>query len=178
MGKQKVTKEDAIQLLSKNRVELDKIDNTLQKLLPNRYVSLAKTSLELGRMYLGEVELDLGKEYPYEKTKEATKPQEIQPALDVTKEVYTLTNNTIVDVNKLRGLIDEITKESINTALKASVFSTKSKFVTKANIASAYTNLKESRMWLGKYLGFIRDNNLTESQTIDKVPVKRDVQSK
>lgn len=153
----------SIQVLSEQRVKLDVILSSIKQLPKSREVSLAYTSLQKSRMYMGEILFQLGKQYPYDKTKKATKPSEIEKAVDVSNKVITLDENEIVALNMLRDII----ADAINSFLKEvfdvgksnfGVSGEKDIFILSCNISEAYRGLKETRMWLGVRLGEIRNN--------------------
>lgn len=153
----------SIQVLSEQRVKLDVVLNSMKQLPKSREVSLAFTSLQKGRMYIGEILFQLGKEYPYDKTKEATKPDEIEKAVDVSNKVIALDENEIVALNMLRDIIadatDSFLKEVFDVGKSSfGVIGEKNVFILSCNISEAYRGLKETRMWLGVRLGEIRNN--------------------
>lgn len=155
-------RETTIQTLTENRVNLDGIGKSLTLLTGSRYVSLAITALELGRMYVGEIALELGKEYPYEKTKKATSPEQIQKAVDLYEGKIKEHNNEIQAIVSIRESIDNIndnTLKTVNEFVLDSPVKGLDKFKIDCNISEAYRSLKEARMWLGKRLGEIRDEN-------------------
>lgn len=148
--------------LTLQRKGLDSVLATMNSLPNSRGKALAYTALQKGRMYIGEVLRELGKEYPYEATKEATTAEGIQDAVDkadADTPVLINTGNEIIDINKLRDILEKELDSFVVTigALPKSVDLMK-KFVQDTNIAEAYRSLKESRMWLGIRLGELRDN--------------------
>ena len=154
-----------IELLTENRVALNGLEKTIERLPRSRYTSLALTSLEKGRMYLGEIALDFGKDYPYEKTKQATSPEMIQKAVDLFEDKIGEIDNEIVTINKLRDELNNTTEEVLELVFNPTTGIitlipelTKHKFIRDCNISEAYRSIKEARMWLGKRLGEIRDN--------------------
>lgn len=151
-----------IQTLTNERVKLNVIEKKLSLLPRKRYISLALTSLEKGRMYLGEVCRELGHAYPYEATKKATTAEGIQPAVDIVddKVMIGVNENEIVELNNLRKDLEshiEVLTVIIGETSK-SVPSIK-KFRLDCAYSEAYRSLKETRMWLGKRLGEIRDEH-------------------
>lgn len=155
-------KEKLLKNLELTRVDLSKVENTMKTLPNTRYSSLALTALELGRMYFGEIALTLGKEYPYEKTKEATTPEGIQAAVDVSNEMLFIEDNEIIKLNKLRGILDTTINSVMPDVIEAvdnmEHQEDSDDFAFMSDIMRTYTSLKEARMWLGKRLGEIRDN--------------------
>lgn len=153
-------KEQTIQTLTDNRVKLDFIGKKINNLKRTRATASAATALELGRMYLGEVCFSLGKDYPYHKTKKATKPSEIEPSVDLSDKNPEIVGNEIEEINKLREVIDQINKnsiETINEFLVDSPLKGLDKFYADCNVSQAYRSIKESRMWLGVRLKEIRE---------------------
>lgn len=151
-----------ITTLSENRVRLDGINKLINKLPRTRYTASAATAVELGRMYMGEVVMSYGGSYPYEATKEATTPEGIQEAVDTYEGNLQLSDNEIVNINKLRELIVETIETSLDIIMQVRTSQQGQQalnvaFLTDANITAMYTNLKEGRMWLGKRLGEIKD---------------------
>lgn len=161
-----------IELLTERRIELDAMQKAIQLLPPSRVTALAITAIQKGRMYLGEVNFVLGKEFPYEKTKKATTPEGIQPAVDLSDAIWKLRDNEIISLNEIRTELDSITEETTKAMLVcATADSPKdiyTKFILDCNISEAYRSLKEGRMWLGVRLGEIRDNNLPQSNNNGK----------
>lgn len=148
-----VTKE-----LTEQRVRLDMHKDAISRLPKSRGQALAFTALEKGRMYVGEVCRELGKEYPYEATKTATTAEGIQDAVDVSDKGYTIDANEIVALNDIREHLDKETEHFLILvdSLPKAKWSIK-KFTQDCAISEAYRGLKETRMWLGIRLGELRD---------------------
>jgi hypothetical protein len=156
----KLSVKETVELLSSKRVTLDVAIAKVNMLPRSRPTSLSATALQLGRMYLGEICMDLGKEYPYEKTKEATTAKGIQEATDTSNKKVTVDDNEIIELNKLRELLGQVNDdilEVVNNCIKANPMEGLSKFKNDCNVSQAYRSLKEGRMWLGVRLGEIRD---------------------
>lgn len=158
--------QEVIEEFSKVRVELNTTLNTMRSMdakSRSRGLSLGTTALEKGIMYLGEVQLALGSEFPYEATKKATTPKEIQKALDSSPKTFPLDKNEITNLNSIR----EVIQGNLNTVLDTFMWyaeqrknkDIKEKFVQDASFAEAYRSIKEARMWLGIRLGEIKSNN-------------------
>lgn len=145
------------------RIKLDSFEKAIASLPRSRYNSLALTRLETGRMYIGEILILLGHEYPYEKTKTATTAKEIVPAADISTDTVELGDNEIVNLNLLREKLDEATKTFLDIVfgdkgITSIRLEDKTKvFVRDTSIAEAYRGIKEARMFLGKRLGELRD---------------------
>ena len=154
---------EIVEKLSKVRVDSSTILNTLrgmEETQRSRGLSLATTSLEKGRMYLGEIQGNLGEEFPYETTKTATTAKEIQKAVEVSGKVLPIDSNEILNLNRLREAItikiEEILECVMWFATEHKVGNLEDKFVRDSNIAEAYRSYKETRMWLGVRLGEIK----------------------
>jgi len=157
---------EVIEAFSKVRVDSSVLLNTMRELSiksKSRGLSLATTSLEKGRMYLGEIQGNLGQEFPYEATKTAKTPKEIQEAVEVSKKSINLVDNEITNLNMLREEISKRIDVILSTFMwyseKRKVNNLKEKFLQDANFAEAYRAYKEARMWLGVRLGEIKSNN-------------------
>ena len=153
------TIETTVDKLTKQRESLDSIKNAITELPKSRGTSLAFTKLKKGRMYIGELALDLGKDFPYEKTKEATTAEGIQDAVDLSSNPLVIGDNEITNLNNLRDLITTEINTFLETTMpiKLAGKSIQERFVMNCNISEAYRGLKESRMYLGIRLGEIRD---------------------
>ncbi|MAT89591.1 MAG: hypothetical protein CMC35_02770 [Flavobacteriaceae bacterium] len=157
---------EAIKGLKEVRVMSDAIMHQIKEEFPAagegnyiREVSLAYTALQKGRMYLGECQHDLGAEYPYKKTAEATKPSEIEMGADLCEGYNSLEGNNIENLIKLRGYIDKVTAMALDSYSKGrNNYDVESKFIADCHLSEAYRSLKEARMWLGCALGIIRDS--------------------
>jgi len=154
---------ETIELFTSQRERLDALKNGIT-LLPNtRGKSLAFTSLEKGRMYIGEICGELGKEYPYADTKKATTAEGIQEAVDkATKSTPAFLDkgNEIVNLNDLRDLMDkEVDTFLVNITKLAAMKPSIKKFVIDCKVSEAYRSLLEARMWLGVRLGEIKDGS-------------------
>lgn len=153
---------NSIDVLSKQRVRLDSILNGMKELPKARGTATAITSLEKGRMYIGEILLGLGKTYPYDKTKTATNPEGIQEAVDKSTVNWKVVGNEIQDLNNyreaLQNEVDNFLKEIFDVGVSNyGVNNGKDAFILSCNLSEAYRGLKEARMWLGVRLGEIRD---------------------
>ena len=151
--------EQTIGKLTAQRVSLDMHKDAINRLPASRGKALAFTSLEKGRMYLGEVCRELGMEYPYEATKTATTAEGIQDAVDTSDKAYSIDENEIVALNVIREKLDKETEQllAVIESLPSSKW-TIGKFKIDCAISEAYRGLKEARMWLGIRLGEIKDN--------------------
>lgn len=160
------TIKNVVSNLTKQREALDAFKTAINELPKSRGASLAFTALEKGRMYMGEICRELGKEYPYEATKTATTAEGIQDAADISCIIWEVQANEIVELNRLREALEiELDmfietvfhpEKGISTFPKDTVLSN---FVIDCNIAEAYRGIKEARMYLGIRLGEIRDNH-------------------
>jgi hypothetical protein len=156
-------KTETIEQLTSLRVRLDGVEKSVEALPKTRYSSLALTALETGRMYVGEVCRELGKEYPYEATKKAIDASGIQPAVDLsTTGSYLIGDNEIVNLNTLREDLEKHTQVLLdvvaNDDFGQDMPDDPEKFLPLISACNgAYQGLKEARMWLGKRLGEIRD---------------------
>lgn len=156
--------EQVINTLTEQRVRLDALKEGLIQLPNSRGKSLSYTALEKGRMYLGEVCRELGKAYPYEKTKEAVDAKGIQDAVDTSTIEWKIVGNEVVDLNKFREELEQEEVyfldfiETFNASKGIKELSKIDKFKLDCNISEAWRGLKEARMWLGIRLGEIRDN--------------------
>lgn len=159
-----------IKVLKELRVETDVIlhqikDETAiaRELGYGRELALAYTALQKGRMYLGEIQHDMGAEYPYKGTNQAKDASGISLAVDKAQTpIPLLQGNNIEKLGKLRTTIDEITNEVIEIIFDTEnypPFTEKLKFKASCHASEAYRSLKESRMNLGMCMGVIKDNN-------------------
>jgi len=147
------------------RVRLDVILNALQQLPKNRNASLAFTSTEKSRMYMGKLLGVLGTEYPYEATKTATKASEIDEPTDKGEKVIILSGEEIKDLVGLRKMLNtELTNflevafgagetNGITLAKDASALT---KFKMNSIVSEVYRGLCEGSMYLGLQLGEIK----------------------
>jgi len=153
---------ETVNTLTKQRERLDAIKIAIGKLPKSRGNAIAFTSLEKGRMYIGEICRELGKSYPYEATKTATTAEGIQDAVDISVNTIEVDTNEIVALNNFRELLNNELK-----SFEVLVFEEKGgipvsdnardRFVMNCVIGEAYRGLKETRMWLGIRLGELRD---------------------
>lgn len=151
--------EQVMKELTEQRVRLDAIKNAINELPASRGKALAYTSLEKGRMYVGEVLRELGKEYPYEATKKATDAKGIQEAADTSDTVWEVKGNEIVELNRFREVLEQEELIFLNCMEKVqNPIRWRNTFVTSCVVSEAWRGLKEARMWLGIRLGEIRDN--------------------
>ena len=146
--------------LTLQRERLDSTKVAIGKLPRSRGQALAFTSLEKGRMYVGELCRELGKAYPYEATKKATTAEGIQEAVDLsTKEIH-LGDNEISNLNFLRDDIEVETKVLLDSIREIQAPNDRmDQFVMNTKASEAYRGLLEARMWLGIRLGELRDLN-------------------
>lgn len=128
----------------------------------HREIAMAYTSIQVGRMWVGELLFCITGKYPYTKTASATTAKEIEEAVDVAsedakeafKEGYA-EGNFIGHVNYLREYLDEVFKY----VLEVSTTDTMNiAILFNLNSISCLQHLKEARMNLGLVLGKIRDN--------------------
>lgn len=162
------------------RQDLDYVMNVLMALKDHkdvgsekigREIATAYTSLQAGRMWLGEVCFGITGNYPYSGTNEAKKPEDIAKAVDLSDTVVTeITKDTnIIEVlGSTRTTIDSIL-ETVHsnytgngyykTTVPKSMIEAQSTFQMNVNYINAYSKVKEARMWLGVAMGKIRDNH-------------------
>lgn len=160
------TIKNVVSNLTKQREALDAFKTAINELPKSRGTSLAYTTLEKSRMYIGEICRELGKEYPYEATKKANTPEGIQEAVDRTKTIFKLSDNEIINLNNLREVLEKELDYFLQQVFhpekgligNRTNLSITNKFVIDCNISEAYRGLKEARMYLGIRLGEIRDN--------------------
>lgn len=155
---------NVLESLTSQRVRLDTVKKAMIGLPRSRGASLAFTALEKGRMYIGEMCRELGKEYPYEATKKAIDAKGIQDAVDVSTDTgdIVVNHNEIVSLNILR---DNLEKElivfiSITFIVNGGIAPSKDnaeRFQMSCAVSEAYKGLKEARMWMGIRLGELRD---------------------
>lgn len=169
--------------LAKSRVLLDKKMQEVNLLRGNRRtndegvgreVSMCFTSLQMGRMWLGEVLHGLGEAYPYEGTNQAKTPEEIKKAVHTYEgdiEVKRWKDGNIIDnLGDLRNSIDYVIdaihedylaymmqKEALPQDKVENVIKT---FNLNQAYMSSFTHLREARMILGVAMGKIRDNHV------------------
>lgn len=162
-----------VKSLSNQRVRLDVVKQQINKLPKSRGTSLAFTALERGRMWIGEICGELGNQYPYEKTKEATDASGIQAAVDLGETIVSIDPNEIIALNQIREEIEKECETFVGIAFGRGDLTTfspigVSAFKIEVAIHEAYKGLKEARMWAGIRLGEIRDSVQTTISTIDK----------
>jgi hypothetical protein len=155
--------EKTIKHLTNQRERLDAVKTAINTLPKSRGTSLAFTSLEKGRMYIGEICRELGKEYPYEATKQATDAKGIQDAVDTAKTdtpAIQLVSNEVVNLNTIREVLEQELTELIKTigSIKSPT-GHREAFEMSCVCSEAWRGLKETRMWLGIRLGEIKDNS-------------------
>lgn len=148
--------EKTVNSIKKVRISLDNDLKNIKELPSNRPLSMAYTALESGRMWLGKLCGAIGAAYPYEKTKEAVNPKEIQNPVDIKKDFEMYHGNEIQVINKLREVLN---KQSdfileITDGLKLG-------YKGEQALNNSYKGLQESIMGLGLRLGEIKkqDNN-------------------
>ena len=146
------------------RVRLDAILTDVRDLPKSRGAALGATSLEKGRMYLGELCGQLSKkDSPYEATKSATTAEGIQDAADKAGNIVSLIkgDNEVVNLNVIREALNqeivklEATVDNISVQHKTTI----DLFKLNSICGEAWRGLKETRMWLGVRMGEIRDNS-------------------
>lgn len=148
-----------VNLVTNDRVRLDGVLKAIQELPRSRGASTAYTKLEYGRMWLGEVCRELGKEYPYEATKKAVEAKDIQAAVDKAQRAMRFDGTEIQKLNLIREYLDNVLNSYIDELFDRDLTCNDVKSDFKFNVAltNAYTGLKESRMALGLRLGELRD---------------------
>lgn len=153
---------ETIKALTEQRISLDALKVGMAQFPNSRGKALSFTALEKGRMWIGEVCRELGKEYPYEATKTATTAEGIQEAVDtVTKGtvVFLIKENEITNLNEMRHILEQELTLFVKYLSNIEVPSNwENKFAMDCAASEAYRSLKEARMWLGIRLGEIRDN--------------------
>ncbi len=150
---------DITTLLSDLRKESDGTLQSINSLENSRGKALAYTSLQKGRMYLGELCLLLGSKNPYKETDNATTADGIQKAVDLAVTYQEIKGNEIEQLNALRKQLGEDVEniDFIVSRIDATVVL--SKFELNCKASEAYRGFVEARMWLGVRLGEIRDNS-------------------
>ncbi len=140
------------------RRRLDGIAILIKYIDKSRENSLAITSLELSKMWLGKVLKELGTANPYPESKNPEN-QKIEPTADIMTEAYGFPDgfSHIQKVKWLRGEI-EITENELNKIREQrdssnNLFTYWSDYYFKTSIEKCI----ESGMWLGMELGRIRD---------------------
>lgn len=148
-----------INLVTNDRVRLDGVLKAIKELPSSRGASMAYTNLETGRMWLGEVCRELGKEYPYEKTKEATDAKGIQAAVDKARRALRFDGTEVQRLNLIREYLDNIINSYVDEIFDRDLTCKDVKDDFRFNVAlvNAYTGLKQARMALGLRLGELRD---------------------
>lgn len=145
--------------LTEDRVKLDSVLKSIKALPASRGASMAYTALEFGRMWMGEMCRELGKEYPYESTKTATNASQIVDAVDKADSAFEFKGNEIEQLNGIREYLDNVlsiyTKDS--SALSLAPVAKEANVNYRLAFTNMHRGLKESRMALGLRLGELRD---------------------
>lgn len=113
-----------------------------------RYFSLAVTSLETGRLFLGKVLGALGTEYPYPHGSDTTSPV-IDPATDKSEKSFDLTaladaDSIIMSIKTIRSKIEDHFKSCFNS-LDQLGQGTPAYFF----MSQAATEIIKAKMWFG-----------------------------
>ncbi len=147
---------DHIVEIKKLRVDIDGIFTLCRKLVPSREISLAITSLELSKMWLGKTLKVFGSTNPYPESKNPSN-EKIEPTADASYTGYSerLTEvgidwNELSHIQKVKWLRAEI--EKIECEL----------FILNVNLSNrsidiSYDKCIEAGMWLGMELGRINN---------------------
>lgn len=137
------------------RVQMDATLKAVRSLIGSRSVSLAVTSLEVSRMWLGKALKGLGEPYPYP---ESMNPEssEIKPAVDTSDETNIVPEEhrmgQVASVKFLRQRVTGHTKQVEELIGKlAPVIA-----LTGFESVFAYQHVVEANMWLGVRLGELR----------------------
>ncbi len=152
-GETEVSREEKIRSI---RIQIDRIIQTNKKVDPSREVSLAFTSLQKGKMWLGKVLGEIGTPNPYKNSSDPTN-KIIDPQAEVAEEDYHFQPEweQVEKVKEMRSIIEiplsrvelEWTKE-INKLVPNRKLSL---YLEQSMIA-----LNEARMWYGWELDRIR----------------------
>ena len=137
-----------------HRQTLNKIEKGLEKLVPGREVSLAKTAIQEAIMFSGLVLGDIGEESPYPKSDDHTSPV-IEPRADESVMGYNFDATDYVgqvkelraDIAKSLTVAKDLYKEAPTTEVKPE----KAPFFA-SHLMIHITSLEKSRMWLGMAL--------------------------
>lgn len=141
------------QELKATRVTIDGLFKAINNLPKSREVSLAYTTCQLSKMWLGKALNELGAAYPYKESKDPTTGNYIAPTADEGKG-FKYEGTVIEQIKWMRFYIDDIVKvikDDFNT-------STDEVNSYRFEAQQSYKYIVECGMWLGMELGRIRDN--------------------
>jgi hypothetical protein len=133
------------------RVKLSIIYNTMRLNADGRYGSLALTTLEEGRMWLGDMLGHMGAAYPYTgsgKDAAADYTDELLPASTSTSEAIILIRRELNPSVEILAAWYPMLGHIKDLPLKGSP----AMFRLKMAMRNAYTGIKLSRMWMGMRL--------------------------
>jgi hypothetical protein len=144
------------------RVQLDKHFTTLQEMKPSREISIAITSTQNGKMWLGQVLKGLGADNPYPQSKNVLNT-EIAPTSDVYEgDVRKVLEGVghLQQVKLMRKRLTECYEElqSVKYELKKPSFNSENDNVVSIKLAlnKSWEYIVEANMWLGMELGRIK----------------------
>jgi len=146
-----------------------------------RELSIAYTELQIGRMWLGEILDEIGRNNPYAGTNDAKKPSDIAPAADKANDVeeYLKAANDLPYIESIGGLrktIDATLADVERTYLnytydkeyKEGIVEYIDRVNETINYDSTIKHIKTSRMCLGLAMGIIRDKAIEFPVTPDE----------
>jgi len=153
--------ENAINEIKEMRLEIDGYFNLMGNLDRSREISIAITSAQNGKMWLGQTLKHMGNENPYPESKNPDN-EKIEPTADSSKgkaiDVLAMENQPpyselshIQKIKLLRLKITAIAENFEKPNLKVGVSSVSE--LLQLSLVNAYTNILESNMWLGMELG-------------------------
>ena len=149
-----------IEEIKENRQDLDGIMLSMRKFgIEDEFMKKAYNSVSLGRMWLGRVLGSLGSESPYLNDGSRKTVADIEPAADtINRDFWNKLDwpenpDPIPVVDKFRQLIGEFANRYKR------ILESKGMIVQNAErpLNATYIYLSNARMWLGMYLGEIRD---------------------
>jgi CO dehydrogenase/acetyl-CoA synthase gamma subunit (corrinoid Fe-S protein) len=159
-----------MKIIQETRVKLDQLTKAVKSLKGSREISISITSLQNGRMWLGQVLEVIGTENPYVNDGKRHTVNDIHKLSDASDSGLDLTAmNHIEKVDFLRESIKDLkiklgklnkekAVEMLENADDRKFLIASEQFLTCLSYATKY--VIEARMWLGQELGRIRDENI------------------
>lgn len=153
-----IPKSSMIKIMKGMRVKLDEHFSNLKELTPSREISIAITSAQNAKMWLGNVLKSLNLENPDPNSKNATNT-EIAPTADTYDGKLGIGDlDHIRKVKIMRKRLSDV-YEDIETLEEDNSLSNSLTEIGFRSVTKAWEYMVESDMWLGNELGRIRDEN-------------------
>lgn len=150
-----------VKTVKRIRVELDKYFTVMGKMEKSREISIAITSTQNAKMWLGQVLKTLDQPNPYPDSKDATNSK-IAPTADVYDGDVDTVLNGLNHIQQVKVMRQRLTAsyEEMERIERESKLSEKLTKIGFHSLAKSWEYIVEANMWLGMELG--RINNKTK----------------